>query len=303
LPLGAEPLAGPGRPLRGCRPALFLVGIALLVGAVAYSKFLLPHGVAAVVNGEEISRSEFESAVTRARLVIEDQHGPAFFSEERGTAELQRLRYEVLSGMIRERVALQEARKAGIVVNDDEVAAAVAALRSHWGPDSAKFRAAVLARYGDEETFERAITAGLIIDRFMTEHVARGISDPLAVQAAAAKWMQDAPARAAVRVALAEQWSGPGGCGCCGRGPAGDAAALRTAGPVAPQAGERRAAPPADGKSEAAAKGLDYWREKHGDDAVTARVRDLGCHMEIDIIKNEKVVGSLRHQRGQITEM
>jgi hypothetical protein len=147
------------------------------------------------------------------------------------------------------------------------------------------------------------VTAGLIIDRFMTEHIAFGISDPSAVQVAAMKWMQNAPARAAVRVALAEQWSGTGGCGCCGRRPGGDAAALKTAGPVEPQAGEKRAVPPVDGKGEAASKGLAYWREKHGDDAVTARVRDLGCHMEIDIIKNGKVVGSLRYQRGQITEM
>lgn len=300
---GAEPPAGPGRLLRGCRPALFLVGIALLVGSLAYYKFFLPHGVAAVVNGEEISRTELDSAVARARLVIEDRHGPLLFTGERGAAELQRLRYELLAGMIRERVALQEARKAGIVVSDDEVAAAVEAYRTHWGRDNAKFRAAVRARYGDDETFEREVAAGLVIDRFMTEHVARGIADPLAVQAAAAKWMQDAPARAAVRVALAEQWSGPGGCGCCGRGPGGNAAALRTAGSAAPEAGERRAVPAADGKSEAASKGLAYWREKHGDEAVTAQVRDRGCHMEIDIIKDEKVIGSLRFQRGRITEM
>ncbi len=48
--------------------------------------------------------------------------------------------------------------------------------------------------------------------------------------------------------------------------------------------------------------GLAYWREHYGKGEVTARVSDFGCHMQVDIIRDGRVVKSLQYQNGRITE-
>jgi hypothetical protein len=51
--------------------------------------------------------------------------------------------------------------------------------------------------------------------------------------------------------------------------------------------------------SEAA---LRFWHQKHGNDPVSTKVTDFGCHMQVDIVKAGKLVGSLRYQAGAISE-
>jgi hypothetical protein len=58
-----------------------------------------------------------------------------------------------------------------------------------------------------------------------------------------------------------------------------------------------------DAGKAAADAGLRYWHAKHGSDAVTARFTDFGCHVQVDIVKNEKIIGSLRYQDGNISEL
>jgi len=59
----------------------------------------------------------------------------------------------------------------------------------------------------------------------------------------------------------------------------------------------------ADTAKTAAEAGLRYRHAKHGPDAVQTRLRDFGCHVQIDIVRNEKIIGSLRYQDGNITEI
>ncbi len=58
-----------------------------------------------------------------------------------------------------------------------------------------------------------------------------------------------------------------------------------------------------DAGKAAANAGIQYWHAKHGPDAVTAQFTDFGCHIKVDIMKNEKVVSSLRYQDGNISEL
>ena len=46
--------------------ALLLVPVVAIAGGLGYYKFFLPEGIAAVVNGEEIRRSELDAAVALA---------------------------------------------------------------------------------------------------------------------------------------------------------------------------------------------------------------------------------------------
>jgi len=88
--------------------ALLLVPVVALVAAVGYYKYFLPDGVAAVVNGEEIRRSELNSVMSFALAQQESAAGRRFTENE--TAKL---RYETLCRMIDDRLAQQKARNAG----------------------------------------------------------------------------------------------------------------------------------------------------------------------------------------------
>jgi hypothetical protein len=60
---------------------------------------------------------------------------------------------------------------------------------------------------------------------------------------------------------------------------------------------------PSPSGAKAADAGVRYWQEKHGGEAVTARTTDFGCHIQVDILRENKIVRSLRYQDGSISEM
>ncbi len=277
-----------GTPLNGQAPeplrkqrkpylfALLFVPVIVIVIAIGYYKYFLPDGVAAVVNGEEIKLSELTAAVSRL------QGG--------GEATAQ-LRSQALNELIAERLVLQEARKAGLQVSKQEVAAAAAQARTSSGLDDAAFTKEIRSLYGSVRGFEQQVERRTLINRLIAERVVPAGADPETASRSVNLWLRDLSGKASVRITLAEQWSA-GGCGCCNK-----------------ESGPRQqtiatAQPPASEKSKAAADAcLQYWRAKHGPEAVATRLTDYGCHYQVDIMKNEKIIGSLRYQGGAITEM
>jgi len=248
---------------------LLFVPVIVIAAAVGYYKFFLPAGVAAVVNGEEIRLSELNAAASRM------QGG--------GDAASAGLRYQALNELIAERLALQEARKAGIEVSKDEVAAAAAQAQAASGLDAGAFNKEMKSLHGSMRGFENMLERRILISRLIAERVVPPGADPGTAGRAVDRWLRNLSEKAAVRIALAEQWSG-GGCSCCNK--------------------EGGQAQPVSDKAKAATDaGLRYWRAKHGPEAVSARLTDFGCHMQVDIVKNEKIIGSLRYQSGTITEM
>ncbi len=264
--------------------AFLFVPVIVIVVAIGYYKFFLPDGVAAVVNGEEIKLSELDAAVARMKGM-------------RGTASAS-LRYQALNDLIAERLALQEARTARIRVSKEEVASAAAEAQAASSLDDAAFKQAMKTLYGSARDFEQALERRLIISRLIAERVVPPGADPKTAGRAAGRWLQDLSAKATVRIALAEQMSGPG-CGCC-----------NTASAVPPrqERGAQRFGCAAnrqvsDQTGAAAVAGLRYWHEKHGPEAVTTRITDFGCHVRIDVVRNSKIIGSLRYQDGNISEI
>ena len=248
---------------------LLFVPVIVIAAAVGYYKFFLPDGVAAVVNGEEIRLSELNTAASRM------QGG--------SDAASAGLRYQALNELIAERLALQEARKAGIEVSKEEVAAAAAQAQAAAGLDAGAFNKEMKSLHGSMRGFENMLERRILISRLIAERVVPPGADPGTAGRAVDQWLRNLSEKAAVRIALAEQWSG-GGCSCCNK--------------------EGGQAQPVSDKAKAATDaGLQYWRVKHGPEAVSARLTDFGCHMQVDIVKNEKIIGSLRYQSGTITEM
>lgn len=198
------------------RSRAYLFGLLLvpaLIGAAAlgYYKFVLPNGIIAVVNGDEIHEQELTKAVRRLKESI---NGSVRTTDNVGE---QQLRYDVLMSLIRERILLQEVKKAGLVVTDEEVSAAADEIRKDSGMNDRAFSAFIEQHYGNIATFKDALRKRLLIERLISQKIAGGLRSPEAVKAATAKWLREVSAKANVRIALSEQWPGAG-CGCCKAG-------------------------------------------------------------------------------------
>ncbi len=289
-------LAEPRKSRSAYRYALLLIPVIVLACAIGYYKFILPQGIAAVVNGEEITHAELEQELSR-------------IEGSRGSAD-PRVRYQALNGLITERIMLQEARKAGTDASREEIAAAIADVRAKSGLDEERFNRQAEAQFGSIRKFEEAFRNRLIVTKYIAAHVIPQGADQQTARQAVEQWMQKTSGAAAVRVTLAEQWSAAG-CGCANgnSGAATAAAGCRMSGAgcrmAKNDAASGQAAVPAvepSKRDKAAEAGLSYWHEKHGSDAVTATVTDFGCHMQVDIVKDSKTIGSLRYQNGRIFE-
>jgi hypothetical protein len=258
------------------------VPVILIAGVVGYYKFYLPNGIVAEVNGEEIRMSELDAAVARMKGM-------------RGASTAD-LRYRALNELIAERLVLQEARKAGVRVTKEEVAAAAAEARTASGLDEAGFQQAMTSLYGSVQGYEKDLECRLMINHLITERVLPAGADPQTASRTVNQWLRDLSGKATVRVALTEQLSGPS-CGCCNS----DGPQALKGTPGCAMGTGRQTAP---GQTKAAAEAaLRYWHAKHGPDAVTTRATDFGCHTQIDIIKENKKIGSLRYQNGTISEL
>jgi len=264
--------------------ALLFVPVVVIAVSIGYYKFFLPDGVAAVVNGEEIMLSELDVAVARA--------------QGRREASSNQLRYQILNQLISERIVIQEARKAEISVTKEEIETAATEARISSRLGEATFNREVISQYGSLHAFEEALERRILVNKFLSAKIAPPGADPSTARSAINRWLDDISGRATVRISLAGQGAGTG-CGCCnsengqatrssGISEHGCAAAYKTA---------------ASDAGKAADTGLRFWYAKHGLDSVTTRLTDYGCHIQIDIVKNEKIIGSLRYQDGNITEM
>lgn len=281
---------GPRRTWRSYWFALLLVPVLLAAAGMGYYKFMLPGGVAAVVNGEEITMAELDAVIRSARN-----------GKEVPEEALGRMRYAALSDLITERIACQAARKAGARVSPEEMDAAIAYTRSAAGLDEKSFDAQVNVLYGGRGNFRKGMERRLIIQKFIDENITAGISDPTIAGFRVNQWLQGISGKAAVRVSLEEQMQSSSGCACCGGGGKGPGIAKQGCDPKSgAQGGGKQPASQITAARDAA---IGYWSGRHGNGPVETKVTDFGCHIQVDIMANNKIAKSLRYQNGTITEM
>jgi len=193
--------------VRSRRPYWYVLilapALALVVG-IGYYKFLLPDGIAAVVNGEDIRLSELDGVVAR--------------SQRTNAAADPRFRYRALNMLIMERLVQQEAHKAGMEISREELASAVAQARAASGLQEEAFVCEVSMQYGSMQAYEKSLKRRLLTSSFLAGKAAPRDGDPETVRMSRERWMQDLMARASIRIALSEEMQGPG-CGSgCGAG-------------------------------------------------------------------------------------
>lgn len=187
---------------------VILLSALVAAAGIGYYRFVLPAGVVAVVNKEEIRRSELEAEL--ARLVYARAAQGGGMNQE----ALRRLRYEVLTSLVREMLLLQEAGKAGISISDKEIDTAEAKSRETLGMTGRQFDDYILKAYGGKSGFRDLLKKRMIIDRFISEKIIHGISTREGREAALSKWFRAVSAGSQTRISLSEQWSGSG-CGRC----------------------------------------------------------------------------------------
>jgi peptidyl-prolyl cis-trans isomerase D len=82
-------------------------------------------GVAATVNGEKITPQEFENALNQQLQRLREQLGASFDASIFDTPEMKRA---VMDNLIGQRLMLDRAKAAGMVVTDDQIAQAIAGI-------------------------------------------------------------------------------------------------------------------------------------------------------------------------------
>lgn len=285
---------------------LMLAGAVFLYGeknAWEFSWDSLLRRPAAVVNGEPIAWSEAKERFKITRLMMEKEYGKELFAGERGRAYLRDLERDVLEKMVAERLVAQEARRLNIKVGDDSVKQEMQEIGREIYGNWENFQAS-LREDGISQEYLSAHVRSLLLRQEIKKAQAPAGVDPDEYFSA---WLiQDRrmakvtfnKAISPIQVSAQGQGSccGSGGRasggGCGGRGAGGCGGQQAAAGPLDPQL-----------KSEASAAALDAYRKTNpAEKDVAAKVTDYGCHVQVDIEKDGRIVQSYSYQDGNVID-
>jgi D-Tyr-tRNAtyr deacylase len=265
-----------------------LLAVTGLITAGAISYFLMTGGVESKlvgkVNGEGISRQEFSKRLERAKKFYEGRYGQDLFRGEEGKENLNRLKTDILDEMTTEKILLQEARIAGYgPAPDEEIVKQVEMIKGKHGLSDDDLR----QKMGFSiEDLKEELRKEWMISQFLQKAVLKG--DQQNGEVVFAQWFTKAKAKAKIETyeklepALTAQAS------CCRRGCGGGGRVQ----PLDPKM-----------EKEARAKGLEYYEKKTQKKGADARVTNFGCHIQVDIIEDGKVVVSLTYRQGEVQEI
>lgn len=118
-------------------------------------------GVVAIVNDQIITYSELEEFLAPHLLYFEGDF-PEWVVQEK----IARIRREVLEELIKEKILLAEARKEGIVVQDEEVEKYLAGIKERFGSEE-KFQLQLSEEKLTEEEFKQRLGEQLLIKKLV----------------------------------------------------------------------------------------------------------------------------------------
>ena len=275
---------------------LFLTGLLLWHGGLSLGSLSLDSILgrpAAVINGEPINRADLRERVKNIRTMLERQYGKDLFAGQQGRVLLANLEQEVLDGMLEERLVSQEARRLKIQISDAMVQEELQKISKEIYGDWEKFQARLREEGVSKEDLQTHIRSLLLYKAVKASKAPSG-SDP---GGAFKAWLIQAKQKSE----LAIYYSGDGtssssalGGGCCGLGGSQGCSGI-------PSSGGR----PADPETERGAKkaALEAFQKNNREEkGLTAKVTDYGCHIQVDIQRDGKVVKSYTYQDGKVFE-
>jgi predicted nucleic acid-binding Zn ribbon protein len=277
---------------------LLISGAALLYGEKNGWEFSLDALLgrpAAVINGEPVSRSEVRERFRTARVMLEKEYGKELFAGERGRALLKDLERDVLEKMLDERLVAQEARRMNIRVSNDTVRQEMQRIGREI--------------YGNWENFQASLTEDGISQEYLMNHVrnlllrqevAKAITPPETdPDIYFVAWLTQDRRSAKVtfhQTITPSQAFAQGQPSCCGSGGGGGTGGCGT------KQGSGALDPGL--KSKASAAALEAYRETHpAEKGLGAKVTDYGCHVQVDIEKEGKIVASYSYSDGKVFEI
>ena len=238
------------------------------------------------VNGEEITRKEFLKRVEQAKKFYELHYGQSFLQGEEGKENLNRLKTDIFDEIATEKILLQEAKRAGYSsAPEEEIARQVETVKNKYGLTDVDLKQKM---GGGIEGLKEEIQKGWIISQFLERVVLKG--DQQNGELLFAQWFTKAKAKAKIETYEKFEPVLTAKTSCCKSG-CGGSRTQRTQ-PLDPKI-----------EKEAKAKGLEYYEKKTHKKGASAKVTDFGCHIQVDIIEDGKVVLSLTYKQGEVQEI
>ncbi len=256
----------------------------ILAGAIGY---LLTGGVESKlvgkVNGEGITRKEFSQRVDRVKKFYEYRYGQGLFEGETGKENLNRLKADILDEMTTEKILLQEAKSAGYTsAPEEEIVKQVEAIKKRYGLSDTDLKQRM---GGSIEDIKEELRKGWIISEFVEKALLK--DNQQNGQLLFAQWFTKTKAKARIETYEKLEPVTTAKASCCRSGCGGGRAQL-----LDPKI-----------EKEAKAKGLEYYERKTQKKGATAKVTNFGCHIQVDIIEDGKVVASLTYNNGEVQEI
>ncbi len=239
------------------------------------------------VNGEIIGKEEFSKRIERAKKFYEYRYGPDVFQGETGKENLNRVKADTLDQMINEKIILQEAKSAGYTTApEEEIGKQLEAIKKNNNLSDTD-----LTRIfgGSIEDFKADLRKGWVISDFMEKAVLKG--NEADKNQLVSDWFAKAKAKSRIETYLKLEPVSTATASCCSTG-AGGCGGSGRAQPLNPKI-----------EKEAKAKGLEYYENKTHKKGADARVTNFGCHIQVDIIEDGKVVVSLTYREGEVQEI
>ncbi len=257
----------------------------ILAGAIAFfwmSSF--ESKLVGKVNGEGITREEFSKRLERVKRFYELRYGQNLFQGEEGKENLNRIKTDILEEMTTEKILLHEAKNAGYSsAPDEEIVKQVEAIKKKYNLSDEDLKEKM--GLGIEELKEE-FRKGWIISQFLEKTVLKG--DQQNSELIFTQWLTRAKTNAKIETYEKLQPVSTAKASCCSSGCGGGGKAR----PLDPKI-----------EKDARAKGLEYYEKKTQKKGATARVTNFGCHIQVDIIEDGKVVASLTYNQGQVQEI
>jgi hypothetical protein len=234
------------------------------------------------VNSDGITRREFAKRVDQAKRFYESRYGENLFQGEAGKENLNRLKAEILDEMITEKILLQEAGSAGYTsAPEDEIEKHLEAIKKRSGLSEVDFK----KKIGSIEDLKEDLRKRWIISQFVEKAVLKG--DQTNGEVLFDQWLVKTKATAQIETYEKLEPTYAAKASCCRSGCGGGSA--QSLDPKVEQ--------------EAKTKALEYYEKKTQKKGVDAKVTNFGCHIQVDIIENGKVVVSLTYNQGEVQEI
>ncbi len=260
------------------------IGI-ILAGAISYFLLGRPESkLIGKVNDEGITRKEFSKRLERVKRFYELRYGQNLFQGEEGKENLNRIKTDLLDEMTTEKILLQEAKGAGYSsAPDEEIVKQVEAIKGKYGlsDDDLEQKMGL-----NSEELKEELRKGSVISQFLEKAVLKG--DQQNSELIFAQWLTKAKTNAKIETYEKSQPVSTAKASCCSSGCGGGGRAR----PLDPKI-----------EKEAKTKGLEYYEKKTQKKGASARVTNFGCHIQVDIIEDGKVVVSLTYNQGQVQEI